>query len=362
MKKIFILLMILLICFAQISYAEGILNPFGKINLIDYETDHFTFSAPADWLKGSLSNETRIYLYAKTLGSMDGGYLYIDESSQRDTATLSDDVLSTLYDACIEGTQDAPTYAGSMSTEDFRINGDLARAAQYEMKLSDKQVHVCQIFYIKDDHLFSLAYVDPDLSSNTLRQRTLLLGKTVRSKGYLPAATDAPTPEPTATPEPIKTPEPTPDIWLSAGQYKVGHDIPAGEYLVITNDSCYVEIASNSLGTLDSIISNDNISTFTYITVCDGEYLTVKRGRFCPVELAPTFAPDGDGQYKVGRDIDAGEYRLMCTSNFGYVEICSDSRHLLSSIITNDILDNGQSKYITVKDGQYLTLKGVAIQ
>lgn len=69
-----------------------------------------------------------------------------------------------------------------------------------------------------------------------------------------------------------------------AGMYRVGIDIPAGEYKV-TNTSevrCYVEVRSDSYGSLKGIVSNDNIDTFAYITVTEGQYLTVDRGEFSP--------------------------------------------------------------------------------
>ena len=63
------------------------------------------------------------------------------------------------------------------------------------------------------------------------------------------------------------------------GVYKVGSDIPAGEYKVhLTSEMGvgYVEIASGSRGTLDEIISNDNPTGDSYITVTDGQYLKLQ--------------------------------------------------------------------------------------
>ena len=44
----------------------------------------------------------------------------------------------------------------------------------------------------------------------------------------------------------------------------------------------------------------------------------------------------------------------------GYIEVSSDSRGVLNSIITNDNIM--EDSYITVQDGQYLKLSGAEIR
>lgn len=72
----------------------------------------------------------------------------------------------------------------------------------------------------------------------------------------------------------------------SAGMYRVGIDIPAGEYKVANQSDlmCYVEVSSDSSGSLFSIVSNDLVETFTYISVSEGQYLTVTNGQFAPTK------------------------------------------------------------------------------
>ena len=59
--------------------------------------------------------------------------------------------------------------------------------------------------------------------------------------------------------------------------YKVGVDIPAGEYNVIAEEgeSAYLEVSSDSTG--NSIITNNIFENNMYITVTDGQYLTLNR-------------------------------------------------------------------------------------
>lgn len=145
-----------------------------------------------------------------------------------------------------------------------------------------------------------------------------------------------------------------------AGVYLVGQDIPAGEYYVkAISGSCYIEIAKDSPGTLQSIITNENLQNYGYITLYSGEYFTIRNGMFIELDYAPTATLlDGvypAGMYKVGRDIPAGEYKICSVSNgIAYVEVSTNSRHVLNSIVTNSNFTG--EKYITLQDGQYLTI------
>lgn len=153
------------------------------------------------------------------------------------------------------------------------------------------------------------------------------------------------------------------DALKGSGEYKVGKDIPAGEYYVKCNSyNLYIEVASDSSGTLDSIKYNLNTENGAYITVEDGEYLKINGGDIYELDKAPKNGPDGgyykDGMYKVGKDIPAGEYNVESTKDLAYIEVASDSRHQIDGIITNDNFQN--NKLVTVENGQYLTLNNGA--
>lgn len=153
------------------------------------------------------------------------------------------------------------------------------------------------------------------------------------------------------------------DALLGDGEYKVGDDLPAGEYYVKCNgNNLYIEVASDSSGSLDSIIYNLNTQGGVYITVEDGEYLEISGGDLYELDKSPDRgAKDGvygEGQYKVGEDIPAGEYNVKSTEDLAYIEVSSDSRHQLEGIITNDNFEN--NKFITLEDGQYITLSNGA--
>lgn len=58
------------------------------------------------------------------------------------------------------------------------------------------------------------------------------------------------------------------------GMYRVGKDIPAGEYQVEpTGGMGYYEVSTNTRGNLMDIVTNNNINAPTYVTVSDGQIL-----------------------------------------------------------------------------------------
>lgn len=146
----------------------------------------------------------------------------------------------------------------------------------------------------------------------------------------------------------------------TSGMYKVGSEIEPGEYFVMAESkySAYVQVSKDSSGTLESIVSNENVSTFFFVTVSEGQYLTVNRGTFVKAEDAKTPAPDadgnyGEGMYRVGIDIPAGEYKVTPhAEERAYIEVSTDSLGKLDSIVSNQNTEG--ASYISVEEGQYL--------
>ena len=144
--------------------------------------------------------------------------------------------------------------------------------------------------------------------------------------------------------------------------YKVGTDIPAGEYVLFPNESsAYFERSSDSSGNLDSIIANDNFTSNSIITVSDGEYLKLSYCHAISISENPAVDTSGDGMFKVGIHIPAGEYKLEADSDIGtgYFEVSNDSLQVLTSITSNNVFQG--TTYITVSDGQYLKLRDCKI-
>ena len=142
----------------------------------------------------------------------------------------------------------------------------------------------------------------------------------------------------------------------AAGTYKIGVDLPAGEYVILANASSagYYAIRSDSSGSLQSIISNDNFDYNAIVIVSDGQYLEVTRGRIYRID-GVELDTSGSGTFKVGYHIPAGEYKIVQTSTVSaYIEVSTNPSGSIYSIVTNDNFEG--VKYITVNDGQYLTI------
>lgn len=166
-----------------------------------------------------------------------------------------------------------------------------------------------------------------------------------------PAASSAPTQEFTT---------------YQSGMYKVGVDIPAGEYLFLATSNSlegYLEVSSDSSGDISSLVTNENFAFNAYATVYDGQYLTANRCVFCPTTEAVLKPRDAytDGTYKIGVDLPAGEYKIVCLGNHAYYESSEQKDSSRRDIVANGNLSAGESAYLTVTDGQYFRIHGAQI-
>lgn len=149
--------------------------------------------------------------------------------------------------------------------------------------------------------------------------------------------------------------------WKKSGMYKVGTDIQAGEYLIEPQgEAAYYAVSKNSSGSMDSIITNDLLAGCSvFVTVKNGQYLEIQSAKFTGAEKYEVHPanPLKQGMYRVGRDIAAGEYKITSGGENSYYAVQKDSYNIINSIVANDVMFEG-TKYITVRDGQYLLLKG----
>jgi hypothetical protein len=143
---------------------------------------------------------------------------------------------------------------------------------------------------------------------------------------------------------------------LRVGTYKVGTDIPAGEYVIF--GSGYMQVSSDSNG--NNIITNDNYKNIWYITVKERTYLEFNDGKAYPIDSAPGIDISSgilpDGMYKVGRDFPAGEYKVSAFAS-GYLAVLNNSLSSHGMSIVSNENFNGD-RYVTVQNGQYLHLDG----
>lgn len=142
---------------------------------------------------------------------------------------------------------------------------------------------------------------------------------------------------------------------ILSGHYKVGADISPGTYILFADEKTtgYICVSSDSNG--DDIIFNENFGYNCIITINEGQYIELNRAYALTYSDGISLNSDGEGFFKVGVHIKAGEYKLTSKSDqSGYYAIydmplCGDE-----DIISNKNFDN--DCYVTVKEGQYLLL------
>jgi|GEM_PF-617133 len=144
--------------------------------------------------------------------------------------------------------------------------------------------------------------------------------------------------------------------WFSKGMYKVGEDIPAGEYFIQTDGFGSYDIYKDAAG--EERLDIETFNNFDYVTVEPGHYIDVS-GKFINVLSAPPVQVGGEGTYKVGRDIQPGEYRIIPEKDSGYFAILTDST-INQKIIRNDNFTS--QRYISLLPGQYLKVSRALIE
>lgn len=140
----------------------------------------------------------------------------------------------------------------------------------------------------------------------------------------------------------------------TSGQYKVGTDIQAGEYILFASGGTgYFSVSTDANG--NDIIINENFNYNTIITISDGQYFELVRCYAVPFDEIESGDIDlsGEGMFKVGTHIPAGEYKVNAdSSGKGYYCIYDSSTH--QNIVSNNNFDGSQ--YVSVQEGQYLQL------
>ncbi|MCR4718259.1 MAG: copper amine oxidase N-terminal domain-containing protein [Firmicutes bacterium] len=155
------------------------------------------------------------------------------------------------------------------------------------------------------------------------------------------------------------------DISLSSnvkygnGTYCVGDDIPEGMYILISETkNGYFAITSDANGR--SILTNDNFGGNTYVELKKNTFLELINCYAINYtdDLVFDAVDNGyvTGMFKVGKDIEAGRYKLLTVSS-GYYAIYNIP---YGEIVANDFFygDN----YIELKKGQYVQINDCLIK
>jgi len=159
---------------------------------------------------------------------------------------------------------------------------------------------------------------------------------------------------------PVTVRPPTPEPPINDGTFVVGTDLKAGEYFIIANENRlgYVLLTRERDLVVDTIIWQRHFENHTFVTVQDGEFLTIKNATLIHSDNAvvPGFNEGrlNGGTYRVGKDIPAGIYTLFPTEDQeGYFFIATSSRHVDAHIINRQ--NFAEPIAVLLNDGEYLT-------
>ncbi|MBQ3338091.1 MAG: hypothetical protein IJG82_00595 [Atopobiaceae bacterium] len=148
----------------------------------------------------------------------------------------------------------------------------------------------------------------------------------------------------------------TADVY-PAGAYRVGKDIPAGEYLAVQQDRMGLLSVYSDTSKSDYLIQW-LVKNQCYFTVEDGQYLDITGAVFSPRDDSTVTMREevGEGMYLVGVDIPSGEYRLTQNDDRLAMYNIYSSSGADYTFIDQDLVEN--QAYVVLSDGQYLALQG----
>lgn len=150
------------------------------------------------------------------------------------------------------------------------------------------------------------------------------------------------------------------------GKYKVGTDLKASEYIVVSNGKgkSFIDVMKDDGGSFESSVASDMFTTRSIITVSDGQIFEVMNATIYTPAAAPKVEPkDGvlpESMYRVGKDLPAGTYKVSKKGTDSYVEITSTSTRAENDTIAYETIKDEIE--ITVKDGQYLRMSSAELK
>lgn len=165
------------------------------------------------------------------------------------------------------------------------------------------------------------------------------------------------------------------------GKYKVGKDIPAGQYVVIhdplvksTNNFTYWALYKNKNGTF---MRNDGFSYTSIVTLKKGQYFDFNGGYAVPIKKVNKtvfslknlnkYGPKEGTTVKVGYGFPAGTYKFTLAKgmSYGSINVATKDRGLNSNykyVKRCYVSKSAKTVTITVKKGQYLEISGCTIK
>ena len=162
---------------------------------------------------------------------------------------------------------------------------------------------------------------------------------------------------------------------VSEGSYRVGEDVPAGDYIIYADDYMGIDTESHFTSGGDfevrestsadaNLVLYDGVDTFAFVTITDGQYLKLDRCSLYLIEYTDKIDITKEGGFRVGTDIPAGEYKVVEDEDdevlsYPVISVYSSYASMTDLVTCQDVSGSG---YIEVQDGQYLVLDDCNIE
>lgn len=291
MKKILLALSVLALCGCTAKEAE---NPIDAKNLslkMDKEHTNFGLSIPnfeamlnyrladnySDFVNSTFEETNGVYTFEfddsiDIVATTDGELVnsiefvaYTDENEENKGEELADitNIILGDFESGLADLSDKAIEVYNECAEKNEMHGSAVR---------DNLLCTISFIAYDDSSEFSVIYEPTKYTYNAEYQKSSDYRKFLQT--YCPSfVSDEEQETQKAEEEPQEEPQQT---YYGEGMYKVGVDIPAGEYNVQANagEQGYIEVSADASG--DSIITNDIFNNNTYISVSDGQFLTLK--------------------------------------------------------------------------------------
>jgi hypothetical protein len=141
------------------------------------------------------------------------------------------------------------------------------------------------------------------------------------------------------------------------GQYRVGEDIPAGEYVFFCTGKYGGSLKETTDSNGSDRVDSEYFDYCVIYTLTEGNYVEIEGAMAVPSsDVTELVLNKGSGTFKVGTHIPAGEYKIINTTTSG-----GSYKIWNSSFPWNrdDRVDTGYfstATYLTIHDGEYLTI------
>lgn len=152
---------------------------------------------------------------------------------------------------------------------------------------------------------------------------------------------------------------------IQAGEYKVGVDLPAGEYYLVADGETasgglFIVSSSADSENVEDIICTENFVSSVYVTVKNGQNFNFINSHAIASNKAKqeNSAFLGEGMYKSGPDISPGKYDIYPMNGkntyFGIYKIYQDSLYIGNSMVDIGYFD--EASCFEIKEGQYIMI------